>query len=105
MSYRIGALNSGYSCWLRGSESGREKGDVHLVAHVLDENEEPVSWYHAGAFLPHDVAPGEMVELEITLKAPLTPGSYILQFDMVAEHLAWFEDLGSQPVRHSLEVT
>jgi tRNA (mo5U34)-methyltransferase len=102
--FTVRTENTGNARWLRGSESGREKGDVHLVAHLLDREETPISWYHAGAFLPHDIAPGETVEIEISLKAPETSGEYVLIFDMVSEHLAWFEDLGSEVLKHSLTV-
>lgn len=102
--FALRAENTGYARWLRGSESGGEKGDVHLVAHLLDENETPISWYHAGAFLPHDVEPGQTVEIEIAMNAPATPGKFIVQFDMVSEHLAWFEDLGSEVIKHGLQV-
>ena len=104
LRFRVRAQNSGYARWLRGSEAGTEKGDVHLVAHVLNEERRPISWYAAGAFLPHDVEPNEAVELEIVLRAPESPGTYVLQFDMVTEHLAWFEDLGSEVVTHQLIV-
>lgn len=96
--------NVGHAVWLRGSESGTAKGDVHLVTHVLNENEEPLSWYHAGAYLPRDIAPGEAVEIEIALRAPDSAGRHTLVFDMVSEHLAWFEDLGSDVVKHELLV-
>ncbi|HEY0346724.1 MAG TPA: hypothetical protein VGC60_01095, partial [Pyrinomonadaceae bacterium] len=76
----------------------------HLVAHLLGDDEQPISWYHAGAFLPHDLQPNETVEVEIVLRAPESAGNYLLEFDMVAEHLAWFEDLGSQVLRHRLVV-
>src|ERR1051326_7339031 len=102
LRFRVRAHNSGYARWLRGSRAGTEKGDVHLVAHVLDQQQGAVSWYAAGAFLPHDVEPDSAVELEIVLRAPETPGDYVLQFDMVSEHLAWFEDLGSEVVMHRL---
>jgi tRNA (mo5U34)-methyltransferase len=104
LRFRLLAENIGHARWLRGSDSGAEKGDVHLVAHLLGKDEEPMSWYHAGAFLPHDVAPGEAVEVEIVLSAPNSPGNYVLEFDMVSEHLAWFEDLGSAIVKHELFV-
>ena len=104
LRFKIRAENTGNARWLRGSESGREKGDVHLVAHLLDQDENPISWYHAGAFLPHDIAPGESVEIEIALNAPATAGAFLLQFDMVSEHLAWFEDLGSEVLKHYLTV-
>jgi tRNA (mo5U34)-methyltransferase len=104
LHFTIRAENTGNARWLRGSEGGTEKGDVHLVAHLLDQNETPIAWYHAGVFLPHDIAPGESVELEIALNAPATPGSFLLQFDMVSEHLAWFEDLGSEVLEQTLTV-
>jgi tRNA (mo5U34)-methyltransferase len=104
LHFTVRVENIGNARWLRGSESGREKGDVHLVAHLLDQDETPISWYHAGAFLPHDIAPGEVVEIEIALTAPETAGKFILLFDMVSEHLAWFEDLGSEVLKHSLTV-
>lgn len=104
LRFRIRAVNKGFARWLRGSDTGTEKGDVHLVAHVLDQKPTIVSWYHAGAFLPRDVNPNEVVELEIVLRAPESLGDYTLQFDMVSEHLAWFEDLGSEVLTHQLTV-
>ena len=104
LRFRVRAQNSGHARWLRGSEAGTEKGDVHLVAHLLDENRRPISWYHAGAFLPHDVEPNDAVDLEIALRAPAAAGRYRLEFDMVSEHLAWFEDLGSEVLSQELVV-
>jgi tRNA (mo5U34)-methyltransferase len=103
MRFRVKAENTGSAIWLRG-EAAADEGAVHLVAHVLAADQEMLSWYHAGAFLPHDIAPGESAEIEIAVRAPETPGEYILVFDLVSEHLAWFEDLGSETVRHALVV-
>jgi tRNA (mo5U34)-methyltransferase len=104
LQFRVEAKNTGHARWLRGSDSGTQTGDVHLVAHLLSANEEPISLYHAGAFLAHDIAPGEKTEIEIALRAPDSGGNYLLVFDMVSEHLAWFEDLGSIVLRHELSV-
>lgn len=104
LRFRIRAENTGYARWLRGSDAGTDKGSIHLVAHVLSTDEEPVFWYHAGAFLPNDVAPGEAAEMEIVLAAPANRGRYLIAFDMVSEHLAWFEDLGAEPIQHELIV-
>jgi hypothetical protein len=38
------------------------------------------------------------------MRAPEAPGEYLLEFDMVSEHLAWFEDLGSKVLRRTLSV-
>ena len=105
LSFIVRAGNTGHAVWRRGKEERTEAGDVHLVAHLLDENGTITSWYHAGAFLPHDVPPGETVEIRIDLAAPATAGNYTLEFDMVSEHLAWFEDLGSALLKQPLVVT
>jgi tRNA (mo5U34)-methyltransferase len=104
LHFRIRAENTGYAVWLRGNDAGTDKGSVHLVAHVLATDEAPLFWYHAGAFLPSDVAPGEAVEMEIVFAAPPSSGNYLLAFDMVSEHLAWFEDLGSEVLKLELLV-
>ena len=103
--YQVRAANVGYARWLQKGEEDTDRGAVHLVAHVLSNAELPVSWYHAGAFLPHDVNPGEVVEIEIVMKAPENPGDYLIEFDMISEHIAWFEDLGSNVTRVALNVT
>jgi tRNA (mo5U34)-methyltransferase len=103
LHFRISAENTGQARWLRG-EKESESGAVHLAAHLLKASGETLSWYHAGAFLPHDVAPGETVELEIALRSPDATGEYSIVFDMVSEHLAWFEDLGSEVLKQSLLV-
>ena len=58
LRFRIRAENTGYARWIRGSDSGTDKGSVHLVAHVLSENEEPVFWYHAGSVSEWGRKPG-----------------------------------------------
>ena len=105
LTFRVRAENTGLARWLREGEPGTDRGAVHLVAHVFGAGgEEPLSWYHAGAYLPGDVAPGESAAVEIAMRAPAEPGRYRLEFDMVSEHLAWFEDLGSEVLRHELSV-
>jgi len=104
LRFRVRAENVGYARWLRGSQDASEKGAVHLVAHLLGADQEPLSWYYAGALLADDVAPGETAEIEIRFSAPSLPGQFVLAFDMVSEHLAWFEDLGSEVPKHQLIV-
>jgi tRNA (mo5U34)-methyltransferase len=105
VSFRVRAENTGLARWIRGDDTGTQEASVHLVAHLYGaEGDEPVSWYHAGGYLPRDVAPGESVVIDIRMNAPAAPGRYRLEFDMVSEHLAWFEDLGSEVIRHELTV-
>jgi hypothetical protein len=103
LHFRLRLANSGGKTW-SASGSVVDQGTVHLGAHLLRDDEEEVSWDHGRAPLPHDVHPGEIIDVEIRLEAPPTAGHYIVEFDMVEEHRAWFEDYGSRTVRHSLVV-
>jgi SAM-dependent methyltransferase len=46
--------------------------------------------------LPSDVPPGVTVESGLVVRAPLTPGDWRLDVDLVAEGQFWFTDLGSR---------
>jgi hypothetical protein len=50
--------------------------------------------------LPGPVAPGEQVALEVAVRAPIPPGSYGFALDLVAEHRAWFAELGDEEGPH-----
>ena len=54
--------------------------------------------------LAYDLAPGESMEIGINPVAPTKPGSYILEFDMVQEHVRWFAQGGSRPARTRVSV-
>ena len=103
--FLVRAENTGLARWIRGDDTGTQEASVHLVAHLYgEEGDEPIKEYHAGGYLPRDVAPGESVVIDIRMDAPHAPGRYRLEFDMVSEHLAWFEDLGSEVVWAELTV-
>lgn len=104
ITFRLRAENKGLARWLARGEEGTDKGAVFLGAHLLKSDEEEVSWDYGRARLPHDMEPGEASGLDIMLRAPDAPGSYIVEFDLVAEHLTWFEDHGSGTLRHQLVV-
>lgn len=89
-----------------GEISGRDGADpgAYLGSHLLRETEEEVEWDFARARLPRDLEPGETAEIALTVRLPKTPGRYILEFDMVAEHITWFEDHGSGTLRHAIVV-
>jgi hypothetical protein len=44
--------------------------------------------------LPHTLRPGQTARLSATLFAPRQPGRYFLQWDLVAEEVAWFSARG-----------
>jgi tRNA (mo5U34)-methyltransferase len=104
LQFRIGAENVGLTTWLAVGEPATARGAVRLGAHLLSEDEGVVVWNYGRAVLPRNVAPGETVQLDISLHAPDHPGRYHVELDMVVEGLTWFEDLGSAILRHPLGV-
>lgn len=54
--------------------------------------------------LPHDVAPGDSVDVEARVAMPAGPGRYRLVWDMVAEGVTWFGWQHSPTPRNSVSV-
>jgi SAM-dependent methyltransferase len=57
------------------------------------------------AFLPGPLAPGASVDIALTVQAPDQPGLYVLELDVVQEHIAWFSAQGSPTVRIAVPIT
>jgi tRNA (mo5U34)-methyltransferase len=102
--FRVAAENLGLARWSAQGDVGTGRGAITLGAHLLAPNEEELDWDFGRSELPGDVEPGEVVELEIRLRMPGTSGRYVVEFDMVVEHVSWFEDFGSSTVRQEIEV-
>jgi hypothetical protein len=54
--------------------------------------------------LPAPVPPGGEVELELHVTLPARAGRYVLELDMVQEHVAWFGERGSPTARVRADV-
>jgi tRNA (mo5U34)-methyltransferase len=104
LHFQLRVENTGLARWPATGDGAAGKGAVSLGAHLLWETEEEVDWDYGRARLPRDLEPGETANLEFKVRAPATPGRYIVEFDMVAEHVTWFEDHGSGTLRHELVV-
>jgi len=104
LTFRLRVENVGQARWPAAGEAETGKGAVSLGSHLLRMDEEEVDWDYGRARLPRDLEPGETADLEFKVGAPETPGRYIVEFDMVAEHVTWFEDHGSGTLRHELVV-
>jgi hypothetical protein len=103
MSFKVKAQNTGAARWPAATANG-DRRVVRLGAHLLGINEEPVIWDYWRAELPNDLQPDASASISIELRAPDAPGDYIVEFDMVFEYVSWFEDLGTQTVRHRVRV-
>ncbi len=94
--------NTGDTLWLAGSET--RPGTVMPGVRIIDEAGTLISEFHGEPPLPRAVAPGETVSLKIEHAAPRRPGRYTLKFDLVDQHVCWFEEVGSEPLAIVFEV-
>jgi GT2 family glycosyltransferase len=92
-------------------------GETRLVQITIENKSESVwqtseetpiylsyHWYHANGSvcvfdglrtpLASPIPPGERRDMEITIKAPKSPGQYQIEFTMIYEGQYWFEDQG-----------
>jgi tRNA (mo5U34)-methyltransferase len=104
LTFRLRVDNVGDAHWPSAGEADTNRGAVYLGSHLLRDTEDEVDWDYGRERLPRDLGPGEAASLEFTVRAPDTTGRYIVEFDMVAEHVTWFEDHGSGTLRHDLTV-
>jgi glutamate-1-semialdehyde 2,1-aminomutase len=79
--------NTGQGVWEAHSPVGQS---VTLLLRVAD------NVYHF--LLPHDVAPGEAVGIPVAFRWPTTAGSVQLRAELVKQNVAFFTDLGSEPL-------
>src|SRR5580692_8243534 len=69
--------------------------NILLAYHWLDDRGNPIVWDGERTQLPL-VAPGERVQVRARVRAPIPPGRYRFSLDLVAEHRAWFSQLGGE---------
>ena len=89
---RVALENAGSAEW-RG---------LNLSYHWLDERGNPIVWDG----IRHEVTaePGERIEREVSVRAPIPPGIYRLSFDLVDEHRFWLAELGNFTPELDVEV-
>jgi hypothetical protein len=88
---------------LANTGSARWRDGVHASYHWLDDRDNPIVWDGIRTALP-PLAPGEETVVELTVQAPIPPGRYRLALDVVAEHRAWFSELGSPMLALDVDV-
>lgn len=86
--------NTGTVAWREG---------ILLSYHWLDDRGNPIVWDGERTALPL-VEPGESVRVDARVRAPIPPGRYRFTLDLVAEHRAWFSELGSSSEETEVEV-
>jgi hypothetical protein len=105
MKGKVSIINTGRAAWPLNPPVGA----VNLGTHLLDAATGKIVMYD---YLRHRLGPeslssvpvGEKVNFEIEFPAP-EYGRHILEFDLVAEGVCWFEQNGSKTVRIPVNVT
>lgn len=77
---------------------------VKVSYHWLTPAGEPVVANGERTDLPASVEPGGTVRVNATVVAPDAPGTYVLEMDLIYEHVAWFGDRGADTRRTTVEV-
>lgn len=65
-------------------------GRVNLSYHWLDQAGHMIEFDGIRSALPKPLCPNEEAAITARILVPVRPGSYILQFDLVQEWVAWF---------------
>jgi SAM-dependent methyltransferase len=96
-SVPLSVRNVGDTTWLASSAAG---GWTRLGVHLLGDapSHEVIDYDWVRVELPHDVAPDETIELDITLPPIAMQGNYLIAVDLVVEGMTWFGDRESQPL-------
>jgi hypothetical protein len=103
VNQRVQVTNAGTLTWK--AQGRRFGGQVTLGLKVCDQRGDVLREDLGRTALPHDVRPGESVQLEIAVAGVMPAGSYTLRYDMVVEGVTWFEFQGSQCADGVLDVT
>jgi hypothetical protein len=78
--------------------------DIVASYHWLDERGNAIVWDGLRTPLPEPVEPAVRVALELGVRAPMPPGRYRFALDLVAEHRAWFGELGNEVPEAEVQV-
>jgi hypothetical protein len=86
----VTAHNTGQVVWTAGGSQSFALAYRWLSADAASQLDLPATSFD----LPHDVAPGETVQVNVDVTARLPPGDYRLAWGMLQQHVLWFHDRG-----------
>lgn len=93
---RVAVTNGGSVAWPHDIPAGRH---ICLGNHWLHDDGRRAVDDDGRAWLPERVEPGMTVEIPLRVQAPESPGRYVLELDLVQEHICWFSQHGSPTAR------
>jgi predicted SAM-dependent methyltransferase len=86
MQCRVEARNAGDATW--------RSTDIFVSYHWLD-GRRTIVWDGVRTPLPYDIGPGSLAALSVDVNAPDHGGELTLEFTLVHENVAWFEQRGA----------
>ncbi|MBX3717337.1 MAG: hypothetical protein KF738_15170 [Burkholderiales bacterium] len=89
LAFTVQVENRSDAVW-HSLDDERAAHGVWLSWHLLDHEGRPLEGEERRVPLPHDLAPGESVLVDVFLPAPPAFGRFVAQFDLVQEGVAWF---------------
>ena len=98
----VTVTNTGTASWL--DTNSQIFGIVRLATHLYDGDGKLLDIDFSRHELPVPVSPGETITMSVEEYLPGS-GRYRLAFDLVAEGVTWFENVGSTPVVVTARVT
>ena len=100
VTVNVTVANSGSATWATSGPDPFRIGYHWYNPDGTEHIESPSLEYHTN--LPGNVAPGQTVTVAAALKVPAVPGTYVLKWDMVHEHVTWFT--WANPANRTLDV-
>jgi hypothetical protein len=77
---------------------------VNMAYHWLSMDGKPVIWDGLRTPIGAALGTSDSREVKLAVRAPPTPGDYVLEVDMVQEKEFWFGGVGSQTARMTINV-
>lgn len=77
---------------------------VNMTYHWLSMDGKPVIWDGLRTPIGTALGKSDSREVKLTVRAPPTPGDYVLEVDVVQEKEFWFGGVGSQTARMIINV-
>lgn len=90
LTVTVEARNTGQIPWRATGERSFALGYRWLSA----DGQRALGPSHSEASLPHDIAPGEAVQLTVQVQASVPPGEYRLSWGMLQREVLWFRHRG-----------
>ena len=94
----VRVCNAGTSAW------PQQPDRLRLGNHWFDGRNRCVEFDSGRELIPVEVLPGATIDLTLQVRIPTTPGTHVLDLDLVHEGVTWFAERGSPTLRTRVEV-